>query len=102
MPTLHPRSIPLQFHFAGLSVTADDYVRLGMSYDCFTRTTTRNHYAIVEDMFRKLYDEGFLIDLLNTTYNFLDLTAKGRDEDPEASQDWVRYHDRYEPGAAAR
>jgi len=35
------------------------------------------------------------IDLLNTTYNFLDLTTKGRDENPEASQDWVRYHDEY-------
>jgi predicted dithiol-disulfide oxidoreductase (DUF899 family) len=35
------------------------------------------------------------IDLLNTTYNFLDLTAKGRDENPEHSQDWVRYHDEY-------
>jgi len=35
------------------------------------------------------------IDLLNTTYNFLDLTAKGRDEDPEMAQDWVRHHDRY-------
>ena len=35
------------------------------------------------------------IDLLNTTYNFLDLTAKGRDENPEHSQAWVRYHDRY-------
>ena len=35
------------------------------------------------------------IDLLNTTYNFLDLTAKGRNENPEASQDWVRFHDRY-------
>jgi predicted dithiol-disulfide oxidoreductase (DUF899 family) len=35
------------------------------------------------------------IDLLNTTYNFLDLTAKGRDENPEQSQDWVRYHDKY-------
>lgn len=35
------------------------------------------------------------IDLLNTTYNFLDLTAKGRDEDPDQPQDWVRYHDRY-------
>jgi predicted dithiol-disulfide oxidoreductase (DUF899 family) len=35
------------------------------------------------------------IDLMNTTYNFLDLTAKGRDEDPENPQDWVRYHDRY-------
>lgn len=36
------------------------------------------------------------IDLMNTTYNFLDLTAKGRDENPEHSQDWVRYHDQYE------
>ncbi len=35
------------------------------------------------------------IDLMNTTYNFLDLTAKGRDEGPENPQDWVRYHDQY-------
>ena len=35
------------------------------------------------------------IDLLNTSYNFLDLTAKGRDENPDHSQDWVRYHDKY-------
>ena len=39
------------------------------------------------------YERG--IDLMNTTYNFLDLTAKGRDENPDASQDWVRYHDKY-------
>lgn len=35
------------------------------------------------------------IDLLNTTYNVLDLTAKGRDENPAGTQDWVRYHDKY-------
>jgi predicted dithiol-disulfide oxidoreductase (DUF899 family) len=35
------------------------------------------------------------IDLMNATYNFLDLTAKGRDENPDATQDWVRYHDQY-------
>ena len=35
------------------------------------------------------------IDLMNTTYNFLDLTAKGRDENPNHSQDWVRHHDKY-------
>jgi len=35
------------------------------------------------------------IDLMNTTYNFLDLTAKGRDENPETTQDWVRYKDEY-------
>lgn len=42
------------------------------------------------------------IDLLNTTYNFLDLTAKGRDENPDASQDWVRHHDKYPSGATSR
>ena len=36
------------------------------------------------------------IDLMNTTYNFLDLTAKGRDENPDSPQDWVRYHDKYQ------
>jgi predicted dithiol-disulfide oxidoreductase (DUF899 family) len=39
------------------------------------------------------YSRG--IDLLNTTYNFLDMTAKGRDENPDRPQDWVRYHDKY-------
>jgi predicted dithiol-disulfide oxidoreductase (DUF899 family) len=35
------------------------------------------------------------IDLLNGTYNFIDLTPKGRDEG-DSPQHWVRYHDRYE------
>jgi predicted dithiol-disulfide oxidoreductase (DUF899 family) len=40
------------------------------------------------------------IDLMNTTYNFLDLTAKGRDEKPGEAQDWVRYHDKYKSKGA--
>ena len=39
------------------------------------------------------------IDMLNTTYHFLDLTAKGRDEDPSATQNWVRHHDKYKNSA---
>ena len=36
------------------------------------------------------------IDLLNLTYNFLDLTPKGRDESHLAwTQEWVRHHDKY-------
>ena len=42
------------------------------------------------------------IDLMNTTYNFLDLTAKGRDENPDSTQDWVRYHDKYKKGRSTR
>lgn len=35
------------------------------------------------------------IDMLNGTYQFLDLVPKGRDEG-DSPQDWVRHHDRYE------
>ncbi len=35
------------------------------------------------------------LDVLNGTYHLLDMTAKGRDEDPERPMSWVRRHDRY-------
>ncbi len=41
-------------------VIADDLRRLGMSYDCFTRTTTPNHQQVVQDVFRTLLDRGFI------------------------------------------
>jgi predicted dithiol-disulfide oxidoreductase (DUF899 family) len=31
--------------------------------------------------------------------NLLDLTPKGRDENPDSTMDWVRRHDEYENGA---
>ncbi|HET7378915.1 MAG TPA: DUF899 domain-containing protein [Gaiellales bacterium] len=36
------------------------------------------------------------IDMINGTYQILDLVPKGRDEDPEATQSWVRHHDKYD------
>ena len=53
---------PRQLADRNNALILDDYVRLGMSFDCFTRTTTRNHYAVVQDMFRVLYEKGFLIE----------------------------------------
>jgi len=47
------------------------------------------------DIYRTYSSYARGIDLMNTTYNFLDLTAKGRDEKPGAAQNWVRYHDEY-------
>jgi predicted dithiol-disulfide oxidoreductase (DUF899 family) len=35
------------------------------------------------------------VEVMMHTYNLLDLTAKGRDEDGR-SMGWVRHHDRYE------
>jgi len=36
------------------------------------------------------------LDQLVGTYNFLDLTPKGRDEDTESTMSWVRRHDQYD------
>jgi len=47
------------------------------------------------DVFHTYSSHARGIDMLNTTYHFLDLTAKGRDEDPEDPQSWVRFHDKY-------
>src|SRR5712672_2356848 len=41
-------------------VIAEDLAGLGMSYDLFTRTTTLNHYAVVQEIFRGLYDNGYI------------------------------------------
>jgi methionyl-tRNA synthetase len=40
----------------------DDYIKLGLSFDTFTRTTTLNHYRVTQDIFRTLYDKGYLIE----------------------------------------
>ncbi|HKE39334.1 MAG TPA: DUF899 domain-containing protein [Casimicrobiaceae bacterium] len=39
------------------------------------------------------YQRG--LDLLLNTYNYLDLTPLGRQEEDEGAQRWVRHHDRY-------
>jgi methionyl-tRNA synthetase len=39
-----------------------DLRNLGISYDCFTRTTTRNHTRVTQDIFRTLYDKGYLVE----------------------------------------
>ncbi|WP_342319318.1 methionine--tRNA ligase [Corynebacterium mayonis] len=38
-----------------------DLAGLGLSYDLFTRTTTRNHYAVVQELFKGLYDNGYMV-----------------------------------------
>ena len=41
-------------------VIARDLQQLGLSYDLFTRTTTTNHYAVVQDMFLGLLQNGYV------------------------------------------
>jgi len=41
-------------------VIAQDLTGLGMSYDLFTRTTTLNHYAVTQEIFTGLYNNGYI------------------------------------------
>ena len=40
----------------------EDLRDLGLSYDLFTRTTTPNHYRVTQDMFRTLYEKGYIVE----------------------------------------
>ncbi|HEX6352222.1 methionine--tRNA ligase [Actinophytocola sp.] len=50
--------------------TVDKYARqiggdlqgLGLSYDLFTRTTTGNHYKVVQDLFLGLWKNGYVVE----------------------------------------
>src|SRR5215207_9584587 len=42
-------------------VIAEDLRGLGLSYDLFTRTVTRNHYDVVQQMFLALHRNGYLV-----------------------------------------
>src|SRR5690625_1493587 len=40
----------------------EDLAALGLSYDLFTRTTTGNHYAVVQEMFRVVHENGYMVE----------------------------------------
>jgi methionyl-tRNA synthetase len=47
-------------------VIAEDLEGLGLSYDLFTRTTTANHYAVVQEIFLALHRNGYIVPKLTT------------------------------------
>ena len=42
-------------------IIASDLQGLGLSYDLYTRTTTPNHYAVVQEMVTALHDNGYVV-----------------------------------------
>ncbi len=42
-------------------VIVEDLAGLGLSYDLFTRTTTGNHYAVVQELFLTLHRNGYIV-----------------------------------------
>jgi predicted dithiol-disulfide oxidoreductase (DUF899 family) len=55
------------------------------------------------EVFHTYSTYGRGVEVMMGTYNLLDLTPKGRDEDHLThTMEWVRHHDRYEPAPAAK
>jgi methionyl-tRNA synthetase len=40
----------------------EDFVALGLTYDLYTRTTTRNHHAVVQELFLGVYENGYFVE----------------------------------------
>src|SRR5215208_5350629 len=40
----------------------EDFIALGLSYDLYTRTTTRNHHMVVQEMFRGVHENGYFVE----------------------------------------
>ncbi|MDP3969218.1 MAG: methionine--tRNA ligase [Nocardioides sp.] len=40
----------------------EDLVALGLSYDLFTRTTTRNHHAVAQELFTVVHRNGYMVE----------------------------------------
>jgi methionyl-tRNA synthetase len=47
-------------------VIVEDLHALGLSYDLFTRTTTRNHYAVAQELFRVVHRNGYMVEQRTT------------------------------------
>jgi methionyl-tRNA synthetase len=43
-------------------IIRNDLRNLGLSYDLFTRTITRNHHEVVRDVFRTLWQNGYIVE----------------------------------------
>jgi methionyl-tRNA synthetase len=53
---ISPREVADRYN----KLIGEDLTALGMSYNLFTRTTTRNHYAVVQEMFSCLLKNGYV------------------------------------------
>ena len=54
---LSPRAVADKYN----RVIVEDLAALGLSYDLFTRTTTRNHYRVAQELFLGLHKNGYVV-----------------------------------------
>src|ERR671921_2698354 len=49
------------------AIIVNDLVDLGLSYDLFTRTTTGNHYKVVQELFTTVHRNGYMVEQTTKT-----------------------------------
>lgn len=76
---------PVNYNFAPTEVSVQELPGLTV----FARDAAGEIYRTYS-----AYSTG--LDGLLGVYQFIDLTPRGRDEDPDAPMEWVRHHDRYD------
>ncbi len=53
---------PREFVDTNHAIIAHELADLGCSYDLYTRTTTANHYAVAQELFRQVWANGYMIE----------------------------------------
>lgn len=53
---------PREFVDRNHAVIAGELADLGCSYDLYTRTTTANHYAVAQELFRQVWTNGYMVE----------------------------------------
>ncbi len=53
---------PQQLADTNHRLICEDFVALGLTYDLYTRTTNRHHHAVVQELFRGVHDNGYLVE----------------------------------------
>ena len=53
-----PQQVVDRYH----AIIRDSFEELGISYDIYSRTTSKTHHQFAAEFFRKLYDDGKLIE----------------------------------------
>ena len=44
------------------AIIAAELTDLGCTYDLYTRTTTVNHYAVAQELFRRVWENGYMVE----------------------------------------
>ena len=65
-----PQDVVDRYH----KMIKDSFEQFGISFDVYSRTTSKTHHKFASDFFRKLYEEGKLVE--ETTMQYYDEEAK--------------------------